>query len=70
MFPKTFSQCTTGLANILHESVGSRFMQRLELIKYTRYTFYNTGEQRKIPQNLSCFSDNHVLLIKIVSRDI
>ena len=45
-------------------------MQRLQLIKYTRYTFYNTGEQRKIPQNLSCFSDNHVLLIKIVSRDI
>ena len=28
-------------------------MQRLQLIKYTRYTFYNTGEQRKIPQNLS-----------------
>ena len=40
-------------------------MQRLQLTKDTRYAFYNSGEQRKIPQNLSCFSDNHVLLIKL-----
>ena len=49
---------------------GLVLMQRLQLIKCMRYTFYNTGEQRKIPQNLSCFSDNLVPLIKIVSRDI
>ena len=27
------------------------------------YTFYNTGEQREIPQNLSCSSDNLVYVI-------
>ena len=27
------------------------------------YIFYNSGEQRKIPQNLSCSSDNFVYLI-------
>ena len=27
------------------------------------YTFYNTGEQRKIPHSLSCSSDNLIYLI-------
>ena len=31
------------------------------------YTFYNTGEQRKIPQSLSCSSDNLVCLINCKS---
>ena len=46
-------------------SVESCFMQSLQLTKYTRYAFYNTGQQRKIPQNLSCSSDNQVPLIKL-----
>ena len=37
----------------------------LKFIAYgtSSYTFYNTGEQRKIPHSLSCFSDNLIYLI-------
>ena len=50
VFPKTFSQCTTGLANILTWESGIFFMQRLQLIKYMRLS----EEQDKLCGILRC----------------
>ena len=48
--PKRFSQCTTGLANILTSESGIFFMQRLQLIRYMRLS----EEQDKLCGILRC----------------
>ena len=64
MFPKTFSQCTTGLANILTWERGIFSMQRLQLIKYTRLS----EEQYKLRGILRSSPVLQNVLQKLITR--